>query len=432
VKDHLTPEKLNGWLREELPPAERNAIVAHLLAGCQECSRAVAEHLRPAAPVDLSAYDFPLARVYRRFFRQLEDEAQEKEQASGELAALLHRGVPPSRSRAELAGAAGWRWCEEMLEASRELLREDPQGAIPIAALAVTLAEYRLDPDRFAAGQVADLRARARAELGNARRAADDLAGAESDLARAAELAQEGTGAPLLLARITDLSASLFRDQRRLDEAERWLDRVFTLYRDHGKPHLAGRALISKGLILGERQDYAGALRLLEQGLGIIDRARDPHLTFSAVHSVVWFLAESGSVDAAGRLLEASRPLYAAQAGDVDRVKARWVEGKIASGLGAFDDADEAFRETRAAFAEHGKPYDVALVTLDLAAVYLRQGRPSEVGRLATEMLHTFRALGIRREAIAAVILLDEAVRAERLTLALLDELAREFRRLEA
>ncbi len=47
-------------------------------------------------------------------------------------------------------------------------------------------------------------------------------------------------------------------------------------------------------------------------------------------------------------------------------------------------------------------------------------------------MLHTFRALGIRREAIAAVILLDEAVRAERLTLALLEELAREFRRLEA
>ncbi len=47
-------------------------------------------------------------------------------------------------------------------------------------------------------------------------------------------------------------------------------------------------------------------------------------------------------------------------------------------------------------------------------------------------MLVTFRALRIRREAIAAVVLLQEAVQAERLTLALLEDLAREFRRLEA
>ncbi len=74
----------------------------------------------------------------------------------------------------------------------------------------------------------------------------------------------------------------------------------------------------------------------------------------------------------------------------------------------------------------------MALVSLDLAAVYLRQGRPSEVGRLAQEMLVTFRALKIRREAIAAIFLLQEAVESERATLPLCAEIAAQLRKLDS
>ncbi|HZF13535.1 MAG TPA: hypothetical protein VFE33_32480 [Thermoanaerobaculia bacterium] len=398
VQDHPTPEVLEAWLRAELPVPAGKAVLVHLLHGCAGCSRAVAARwpgLR-AAPVDPAVYDFPVARVLRRVLGQVRAEESERERASGQLATLLRTGKAPTLRPEELAGGAGWQWCEELLDGSRELLRDDPKGAVMLAALAATLAEHRLAEDRFPPGQLADRRARARAELGNARRAADDLAGAELDLAGALEHYLQGTRDPLLGAWILDLCASLLRDQRRLDEAGRCLDRVYVLYRDHGKPQLAGRALISKGLILGERQDYVGALRLLEQGLMTIDREEDPHLAFVAVHSTVCFLAEAGSFRAASYLLDASRPLYDFHAGDVDLVKLRWVEGKIAAGMGELGQGEEAFAEARNEFTKLGKPYDVALVTLDLAAVYLRQGRPAEVGRLAAEMLTTFRALGIR------------------------------------
>jgi len=433
-KDHPTPEALEAWLRAELPLPEAKAVLVHLLHGCASCSRAVAQRWPgpAAAPADPAAYDFPVARALRRVLDQVRDEESAREQASGELAALLRIGKAPSLRPEDLAGGAGWQWCEELLDGSRELLREDPQGASLLANLASMMAERRLAEDRFPPGGLADRRARARAELGNARRAADDLAGAESDLAAAVEHYLAGTRDPLLGARILDLCASLFRDQRRLDEASRCLDRVYLLHRDHGKPHLAGRALIKKGLVLGERQDYAGALHLLDQGLGMINRSEDPHLAFVAVHGIIDSLVKVGHVRQAQRLLDVSRPLYAAHGGDVDRMKLRWVEGKIAAGLGELGQGEQAFAEARDLFGKLGKPYDVALVTLDLAAVYLRQGRPGEVGRLAAEMLTTFRALGIRREAIAAVLLLEEAVQTERLTLALLEDLARKFRELEA
>jgi hypothetical protein len=107
------------------------------------------------------------------------------------------------------------------------------------------------------------------------------------------------------------------------------------------------------------------------------------------------------------------------------------MEGRIAAALGNLEGATAAFAEARQGFAGHGKPGDVALVSLDLATVYLRQGRPTEVGRLAEEMLVTFRALGIRREAIAAILLLKEAVRTERATLTLCAEVAAQLRQLD-
>ena len=45
---------------------------------------------------------------------------------------------------------------------------------------------------------------------------------------------------------------------------------------------------------------------------------------------------------------------------------------------------------------------DVALASMDLAVVYLRQGRTDEIKRLAVEMLTIFRSLHIHREAIAS------------------------------
>ncbi|HEY2737037.1 MAG TPA: hypothetical protein VGK45_01460, partial [Thermoanaerobaculia bacterium] len=54
-------------------------------------------------------------------------------------------------------------------------------------------------------------------------------------------------------------------------------------------------------------------------------------------------------------------------------------------------------------------PYEVALVCLELAAVYGETGRQKELRGLAAEMLPIFESLRVKRETLASVILLQRA-----------------------
>jgi hypothetical protein len=75
-------------------------------------------------------------------------------------------------------------------------------------------------------------------------------------------------------------------------------------------------------------------------------------------------------------------------------------------------------------------------VALDLAAVWLRRGKTARVRELVEEMIATFRALRIAREAVAALLILREACDRDEATLdrvrtvaMLLTELERQPRR---
>jgi tetratricopeptide (TPR) repeat protein len=278
---------------------------------------------------------------------------------------------------------------------------------------------------------VADLQAQAWAELGNARRIANDPNGAEADLATALERARQGTEDPLLLARLMDLTASLYTAQRRFADAFQLLDWVFQIHEREGDAHSAGRALIKKGISCGYALDTEQAVRLFGQGLRLIEPLHDPKLVLSAVHSLIWFLVDGGRLEAASRLLVESRELYAVHAERLDRIKVHWVEGRIAAGIGDDDTAERAFLEVRRDYEEAELPYDAALVSLDLAALWLRGGRSSEIRSLIDETLAVFRARKIRREAIGALLMLREAFEKDRATVALLRNVASELQRLE-
>ncbi|HEX3526143.1 MAG TPA: hypothetical protein VH988_03675 [Thermoanaerobaculia bacterium] len=63
-----------------------------------------------------------------------------------------------------------------------------------------------------------------------------------------------------------------------------------------------------------------------------------------------------------------------------------------------------------------GIGYDAAMVSLDLAVLYLRWGRTAEVRRVAEEMLPIFASQDVDPEALAALALFQEAARQEQLT----------------
>ena len=64
-----------------------------------------------------------------------------------------------------------------------------------------------------------------------------------------------------------------------------------------------------------------------------------------------------------------------------------------------------------------GRWYDAAIVSLDLAILYLRQERTADVRQLAEEILPVFQIQDVHREAVAAIALFQEAARQDQLTL---------------
>ncbi|MEA2600955.1 MAG: hypothetical protein QOF89_1947 [Acidobacteriota bacterium] len=74
-------------------------------------------------------------------------------------------------------------------------------------------------------------------------------------------------------------------------------------------------------------------------------------------------------------------------------------------------------------------PYDCALVSLDLAVLYLEEGRSGEVRNLAGDMAWIFKEQGIHREALAALRLFCLAVEQEAATADLARRVARYLRK---
>jgi tetratricopeptide (TPR) repeat protein len=435
---HPSPAQLSRFLCGEMSGREAAPVVAHLLAGCTACREQMAPLATvvfarggpPAPPLsDGAEYDFPIFRAFATVRRVAESLHREHREAAEERPL---REVPPAPPlsvherfvRDELR-------CRTLLAHSRALRQSDPEGMVMTASFAVALAE-RLAPGQAPGrAELADLQARAWAELGNARRVADDLPGSEAALARAVERAGEGSLDPQLLALLMDLTASLYVDQRRFAEARRLLDCTHALYLRLDEPRKAGRALISKGIAAGYALDSEEAVRLLGQGLALIDAGAEPALALAGIHSLLYFLVEGGHHAEAGRLLELSRPLYAACGGTLDHLKARWLEGLIAAGLGDAAGAERALGAARSGFADAGLPYDTALVSLALAEIWLRGGQTHRIKRLVDEMLAVFRERKIHREAIAALLVLREALQREEATIALLRSVASELTRLE-
>ncbi len=161
-------------------------------------------------------------------------------------------------------------------------------------------------------------------------------------------------------------------------------------------------------------------MQILAQGLAAIDRDRDPRLSFHALHNILLFRVELGEFEEARRQLQRMRPLYDRHAGPNEWVKLRGIEAKITAGLGDLPRAEALFREASHDLDVAGLGYQAAIIALDLAAVCLQLGKKSEVQPLVAKVVTTFRSLGVEREAMAALLMLTEAVERDQATLELL------------
>ena len=323
-----------------------------------------------------------------------------------------------------------WGLCELLIRRSSQAASEQVSEAIHFADLAVHIADRIPGGDLFEERWVYQLRSLAWASLGNARRAQGNLSGAERCFDMAESWWEAGTVStedalgyePVLW----DLKASLRMAQRRFPEAIQLLDDAARLFLsgEYRDSHLAGRSLIKKALVLVDMGASEPAIQALKKANGLINPEREPRLLLCVRHNLVDNLSKAGRHQEAAELLPELEALATAHGSTLDHLRLAWVEGRVAAGIGDYDRSRRLLSDIRQKFLTDGNVYEAALATLDLVIPYLKEGRTAEVRELADEMVTVFRDHDVTREALAALLLFQEAARRETATAELAREVA--------
>ena len=317
----------------------------------------------------------------------------------------------------EVPAYQSWALAERLCTESVHAAADDPKEAVHLATLALRVAERLSGSPAWLlllAGYVW-------AHIGNARRVASDLPGAEEAFRLAWTLWKEGSVADTGLldgSRLLDLEASLLRAQRQMAAALERLDQALAF---HPTGEARGRILLNRGATLEQMGSYEAAVETLLEAVPWIDRDHEPrnfcvlrfNLNVCRCHASRFKEAEEG--------LSELRALTAQQA--MDRLRLRWLEGRIHGGLGRTAEGVAALSEARAGFAAEALRYDEALISLELASLYLEEGRTAEVKALVGEMEPVFRAQGVHVEAQKALVLFRRAVEIETVSLELVRRL---------
>lgn len=412
---HLSLEALARWLAGRMEHDEvLSEIAPHLLDRCPEC-RAKHEEIQRLLQ-EVRHWDEEVAVI-------------ESREAPDLLASLLeHPFEQQMKLVDEHESFQVWGLCSLLLKQSLEAVFDCPERAIDLAELAVRITHHL--GDVYDPNWVLDLRSRASAYLGNAQRVLGELRSAETAFRNAERcLAESTSGNSLIAAEVLDLKSSLRGDQRLLVEAISLADRALDLYRENGERRGIAKMLLQKVKILRELGEFEQAIDLLEQGSAEIDPAAEPRLYAYARFNLLGCLTLAERHEDAERLLPEVRALFRDVAQPLDLVRLRWAEANIAYGLERAEEAEAAYRDVQQEFLDRRMGYDAALVSLDLAILYAERGATRDLKRLASEVMPAFESREVHREAMAALILFQNACEEERLTVELARHLATFLRR---
>jgi|CXWL01.1.fsa_nt_gi tetratricopeptide (TPR) repeat protein len=315
-----------------------------------------------------------------------------------------------------------------LVATAQAALRTDPRQTARLAELAVAVA--RELPRSLGEVVPLELELEARAVEANALRAAGDFAAADRRLTQVLGQLPE-IADPLLELDVLSYAVSLRKVQHRFGEAEVFVEQALELADELEDTEQRARLLIQKSDLQYYNYQLPVAAATLEEALQILEDGPNQLLLRCAHHNLVVYLAEGGLPRQAREYLAKHRGFFRDLEGldTYGNLRRRWIEGVIAEGLGEVQAAEGAYRLCQQAFLSKGLLDDAASTTLDLAALLVSTGRLEEVGELATAALTTFQAIGIERNALAALVLLQRAAACGSVSAAAIRKWAGQLRR---
>lgn len=401
---HLSRELLRAEARGEVPPRKLIEIgLEHLRTLCPTCDQEwraweqqraseLAERPLPRSPEAFSA-------VIAGLLPRLQKQAAAAARDFGDLLDLPPEKRLPllAKTRSRFRGPALARL---LLTEARRLARTDASASGHMADLACKVASRVPHAETSA-----ELVALALAELANAQRVGNDRKMAALTLSASRNIVRlGGVTDPLAIARLDHLEGSLDLDQRRFQEAETLLQRARLLYGLVAGAESEGvRVEITLSLLFlekGQPQQAAQCAREALRRPGLEDEAS---LFYMARINLARALAASADFEEALAILDEDEEEHRRLGESLVQLRYPWIRGRIAAARSEVPEAEALLQRVRHGFVGASMRFDAAVVSLDLAELYLRAGRTRETRRLAEEVVPILAAQGLRPEALASL-----------------------------
>jgi len=169
-------------------------------------------------------------------------------------------------------------------------------------------------------------------------------------------------------------------------------------------------------------------MRINDTGMALIEEQREPGLFSMAIINRLLFRV------ACGQFTEARKELFKhlgklQDLGRVNQLKIRWLQAQIDAGLQKWQSAEQGFLHVVQGFEQEGLVFDAAFASLELALVWMHQGRYEETQRLIPQVYEAFVTLRIKKEALGAMMVLKEAFEKQMGTIRLLEDVVEFLRR---
>jgi tetratricopeptide (TPR) repeat protein len=414
MRKHPDRKALKGFISGELPSEEARHIERHL-SMCSKC-RDQADAISDQLTLQLldswlrPSYDEAFERAADRTAECLENLLEESRSTEVLLAELLREPAPLRRRRiADGERFHSLKFCQLLLERSRDVWLLDPAVALQMADLGVEVALH-LESGRYGSSLVEDSRALAWSYLANALRITSDFQRAEQALRQAWSHHIQGEGDAYTEAWLLRITLSLRQSQDRYEEASRFVNKVIDIYRDAQDGSLECAALIHKGRILAHLCHPDQAIPVIRTGLDLIDPVEEPLLWMVGTNNIIANLNLSGAPAKAQEILAKNSYRYK-DFGEINVTRLHWLEGQISMGLDQFSEAEKLLREVREFFLERGVWADVICSSLDLAGLYTVSRQPRKVREVLDGIIPLGEALGLSKKVFLAKMLFERASR---------------------
>jgi tetratricopeptide (TPR) repeat protein len=400
-------------------------VIRHLLAGCRTCrdqaDRLERERqrldkllqLRPtqANSAAASRYDYGKAfagaeRALAAFFAQGRPAAASADELQAELSSL------PPEEQVRLIGSdrrfANPELVKRLVDASQAVRFHDSERLLHLAHLACLVAESCSKEDCGSPERLADLRCQSWRQYGTGLRVQSRLRESDAAFTRAQRFCEEGTGDPPVRAQLYATLLSLRMAQRRFNEAIELAEQAGQIYLEIGDRNALASTLVQKAIAFIYAGDPGEAVPILNRAIPLINGQDDPHLLLAACHNLVQCYLDLERPEQALSLFFEIRGLYREVDDALILLRAGLQEGYMLRDLGHLRAAEAALLRAREGFCEHKLMQEAAMVSLDLAAIYVKVGDTEKLKEMVATTVPIFHSLGVDRETLAFLLQLQQ------------------------